>query len=243
MAENSISDQATATAARDQLLALFTNAARIVRIGGHFTCTEAERIAAWLRLEASPAAAEGWLCAHAVGDDDLDDLHRDRITAPILDGPPVTRRIPRPEDTMTSPLPCTAVELAQARDELASVLDSPWLARDIGAHLTRRQAETIEGWLRTVRGDHAARSWREGRALSVHTAHPPARTPLRPPGRPGNTRGWSGRRRPPMPCRTRPPGPLSTGGVRPRSRPLMWALAAPAIPLRWAPPRAGDIPV
>ncbi|TPJ35256.1 hypothetical protein, partial [Mesorhizobium sp. B2-6-6] len=88
MAENSISDQATATAARDQLLALFTNAARIVRIGGHFTCTEAERVAAWLRLEASPAAAEGWLCAHAVGDDDLDDLHRDRITAPILDGPP-----------------------------------------------------------------------------------------------------------------------------------------------------------
>lgn len=143
-------------------------------------------VLAQLRVRDGPTANPGPLCAQ----DRLDLLRRTPCVLPTeaveqrlvlgsdlsdlsLDGPPVARRIPRPEDTMTSPLPCTAAELAQARAELASVLNSPWLARDIGAHLTRRQAETIEAWLRTVCGDHAARSWREGRALSVHTAHPP----------------------------------------------------------------------
>lgn len=146
-------------------------------------------VLAQLRVRDGPTANPGPLCAQ----DRLDLLRRTPCVLPTeaveqrlvlgsdlsdlsLDGPPVARRIPRPEDTMTSPLPCTAAELAQARDELASVLDSPWLARDIGAHLTHRQAETIARWLRAVRGNHAAQAWLDGHALSDHaasTVYPP----------------------------------------------------------------------
>ncbi len=43
--------------------------------GGHFTCGEAENIAAALLLLNQADAARTWLAGHAMGDDDPDDQH------------------------------------------------------------------------------------------------------------------------------------------------------------------------
>lgn len=46
-----------------------------VGAGGHFTCSEADKIATALLLLGHPAAARMWLEGHAEGDDDPDDQH------------------------------------------------------------------------------------------------------------------------------------------------------------------------
>jgi hypothetical protein len=46
-------------------------------VGGHFTCSEANKIAGVLKLSGHTDAAVTWLQGHAMGDDDPDDDHRD----------------------------------------------------------------------------------------------------------------------------------------------------------------------
>ena len=53
-------------------------------VAGHFTCREADAVAELLRTLGQDEAAETWLDGHAAGDDEPDDAHRDRDTAPAL---------------------------------------------------------------------------------------------------------------------------------------------------------------
>lgn len=72
------------TTARTEAARLFTDEVFAGAAGGHFTCGEAEIVARWLRVELGHDAAETWLDGHAYGDDDPDDLHRNRSTAPTI---------------------------------------------------------------------------------------------------------------------------------------------------------------
>lgn len=51
-------------------------------IGSRFTCSEAEVIAELLLATSGEMAAQQWLRAHAQGDDDIGDLHRDLLSDP-----------------------------------------------------------------------------------------------------------------------------------------------------------------
>ena len=51
-------------------------------VGPHMRCCEADAVAEVLRLSGRADAAETWIDGHARGDDDEDDGHRDRPTAP-----------------------------------------------------------------------------------------------------------------------------------------------------------------
>ena len=55
---------------------------RVSTSAEHFTCTEAETVARLLRALGHSADAERFLDAHAAGDDEDHDQHRDRATAP-----------------------------------------------------------------------------------------------------------------------------------------------------------------
>lgn len=68
--------------ARADVLALLTDTWVADQVGGHFTCNEADTIAKWIRLELGDTEAEAWLDGHAAGDDDPEDKHGNRATAP-----------------------------------------------------------------------------------------------------------------------------------------------------------------
>lgn len=59
--------------ALDELADVFGDGMTADHIGGHFTCTEAERVADVLRLAGQDKAAETWLDGHSEHDDDADD--------------------------------------------------------------------------------------------------------------------------------------------------------------------------
>ncbi|MEV7101806.1 hypothetical protein ACIQ00_10610 [Micrococcus luteus] len=73
--------------ARHEMLSLFIASHTSRDVAIHYTCTEAETIAAWIHAEtlaagepmdAANAAADLWITEHAAGDDDPCDLHHDR---------------------------------------------------------------------------------------------------------------------------------------------------------------------
>ena len=53
-------------------------------VGPHMRCCEADAVTEVVRLSGHADAAETWIDGHARGDDDEDDGHRDRPTAPAL---------------------------------------------------------------------------------------------------------------------------------------------------------------